>query len=292
MNLPVPVAVLVDFSIRVARRMRAIGLARTAASLAFTTLLALVPLATVALTFVARFPGFQRWLDTLEGFLLKHMLPESANAVVHQYVGEFTEKAAGLTGISIVLIAVTATMATANIEREINAIWGIDRPRPLGRRIVVYALGLTAGPVLVGASLSLTTWLITESLAAVPMRESLADMVLTPLPLLFSTVALTLLYAIVPARPVAWRHALIGAAAAALAFEAAKHGFAFYLTQVPTYQLVYGALAALPLFLVWIYLCWLIVLAGAAITATLAESDRAGVPEHRRRHLPGRVAER
>ena len=148
-----PAAAFLGFAIRAAARMRAIGLARTAASLSFTTLLALVPLATVALTFVARFPIFQRWLDTLEAFLLKHMLPGSAGVVVHHYVAEFADKAAGLTGISIFFIGVTAAMATATIEREINLIWGITTRRRFSRRIVVYALGLTVGPVLVGASL-------------------------------------------------------------------------------------------------------------------------------------------
>jgi membrane protein len=271
--------------------MRAIGLARTAASLSFTTLLALVPLATVALTFVARFPVFQHWLDALEAFLLKHMLPGSAYTVVHDYVREFTEKATGLTGISIVAIVVTATMATATIEREINLIWGITRRRPLGRRIVVYALGLTVGPVLVGASLSLTTWLVTQSLAAMPLHGFVADLVLMPMPLVFTTGALTLLYAVVPAQRVPWRHAAVGATAAALAFEAAKHGFAFYLTRVPTYELVYGALAALPVFLIWIYLCWLIVLAGAAITAVLAEPRPSPPPRaSRRKRGAGRIA--
>ena len=274
-SLPGPAAALLGFSVRAAMRMRAIGLARTAASLSFTTLLALVPLATVALTFVARFPVFQHWLDALEAFLLKHMMPDSAYTVVHHTIREFTDKATGLTGISLVFIAVTATMATATIEREINLIWGIARARPLGRRIVVYALGLTAGPVLVGASLSLTTWLLTQSLAAMPLHGFVAELILKPLPLLFTTAALTLLYAVVPARRVPWRHALAGAAAAAAAFEAAKYGFAFYLTQVPTYEVVYGALAALPVFLIWIYLCWLIVLAGAAITATLADAPPA-----------------
>jgi membrane protein len=285
---PEPGAALLRFAWRAALRMRAIGLARTAASLSFTTLLALVPLATVALTFVARFPVFQRWLDTLEVFLLKHMLPASAYAVVHHYIREFTEKATGLTGISLVAIALTATMATATIEREINLIWGIARTRPLARRLVVYALGLTVGPVLVGASLSLTTWFITQSLASMPLREPIADLVLKPLPLLFTTAALTLLYAVVPQRHVPWRHAFAGAAAAALAFEAAKHGFAFYLTTVPTYELVYGALAVLPVFLIWIYLCWLIVLAGAAITATLAEPPPA--PRQRRAQRPRKAA--
>lgn len=274
--LPAPVAALVAFALRAAARMRAIGLARTAASLSYTTLLALVPLATVALSSVAHFPVFQHWVDGLEAFLLRHMLPDSAYAVVHQYVREFTEKAAGLTGISIVFIVVTAGMATATIEREINLIWGIRRRRPLGRRLVVYLLGLTAGPVLVGASLSLTTWLVTKSLAAVPLHETVADVLVKPLPLVFTTVALTLLYVVVPMRRVPWRHALVGAAGAALAFEAAKQGFALYVTKVPTYQLVYGALAALPAFLIWIYVCWIIVLAGAAITATLTEP--AAVP--------------
>jgi membrane protein len=277
-TVPTAVAVFVAFAVRAVARMRAIGLARTAASLSFTTLLALVPLATVALTFVARFPVFQRWLDALEAFLLQHMLPGSADTVVHHYIGQFTDKAAGLTGISIFFIGVTAAMATATIEREINLIWGITTRRRLGRRIVVYALGLTVGPVLVGASLSLTTWFITQSLATMPLHGFLADIILTPLPLLFTSAALTILYAVVPARHVPWMHAMAGAVAAAIAFEAAKHGFAFYLTKVPTYELVYGALAALPVFLIWIYLCWLIILAGAAITATLTDPPPAPLP--------------
>ena len=270
-----PLAGLAVFVWHVLARMRAIGLARAAASLSFTTLLALVPLATVALTFVARFPVFEQWLDALERFLLQHMLPATATTVVHHYVREFTENAESLTGISILFIAVTAAMATATIEREINLIWGIARRRPLGRRLVVYALGLTVGPVLFGASLSLTTWLLTQSLAALPLDEPYAKLLVKPMPMLFTAAALTLLYAAVPAQRVAWRHALIGALLAALAFEGAKHGFAFYLTQVPTYHIVYGTIAVLPVFLIWIYLCWLIVLAGAAVTATLEQRQPA-----------------
>jgi len=272
---PGPLVLLILFAWRVVARMRAIGIARAASALSFTTLLALVPLATVALTFVARFPVFQQWLDTLERFLLQHMLPTTAENVVHHYIREFTENAASLTGISILFIAVTAAMATATIEREINLIWGIAHRRPLGRRIIIYALGLTVGPVLVGASLSLTTWLIAQSLAALPLGAPVSAVLLKPLPLVFTTVALTVLYAAVPAQPVSARHALIGALLAALAFEGAKYGFAFYLSQVPTYRVVYGTVAVLPVFLIWIYLCWLIVLAGAAVTATLEESPES-----------------
>lgn len=269
MRLPATVTGLMAFARRAAVRTRQIGLARAAGSLAFTTLLGLVPLATVALEFVARFPVFEQWLNALETFLLKHMLPESANAVVHTHIREFTEKAAGLTGVSIVFIVVTATMLIATAEREINALWGISRRRSIARRLFLYVIGATAGPVLVGASISVSTWLITQSLAAVPLRGTLTPMIVPILPLAFSTLALALLYASVPARHVPWRHAFAGALLAALAFEGAKQGFALYLTHVPTYELVYGALAALPVLLIWIYVCWLIVLTGAAVTATL-----------------------
>jgi membrane protein len=257
------------FARSVVVRTRNTGLARTAGSLAFTTVLGLVPLATVAFAFVARFPVFRQWLDALEIFLLKHALPGAASEVVHRYVLEFTAKSAELTGLSIAFVLVTATLVMATIEREINALWGIGLRRPRARRFAVYLLGTTLGPVLVGASISLTTWLFTQSPAAVPMEVTLADFAVKPLPLVLSTLALALLYALVPNRRVPWRHAFAGAFTAALAFEVAKHVFAAYVKNVSAYELVYGTLAALPVFLIWIYVSWLIVLAGAAVTATL-----------------------
>jgi membrane protein len=259
----------ISFVRNVAARTRNTGLARTAGSLAFTTVLGLVPLATVAFAFVAQFPVFQQWLDALEVFLLKYTLPGSANEVVHRYVREFTEKAAGLTGVSIIFILVAATLVIATVEREINALWGIGVRRPFARRLVVYLLGVTLGPVLVGASISVTTWLFTQTLAPVRLELTLADFVIKPLPVILSTLALALLYELTPNRRVPWKNAFAGALPAALAFEAAKRGFAVYVKNVPTYEIVYGTLAALPVFLIWIYVCWLIVLSGAAITATL-----------------------
>ena len=116
------------FVARVAMRMRDIGLARTASSLSFTTLLAVVPMATIALAFVARFPMFESWFAALEAFVFKNMLPGSAASVIHEYVLGFAEQAARLTGVSIVLIAATAGLAISTVEREINLIWGIRRP--------------------------------------------------------------------------------------------------------------------------------------------------------------------
>lgn len=272
-----------DFASRVMSRMAQTGLVRTAGSLAFTTILGLVPLATVAFSFAARFPIFQQWLDALEVLLLKHMLPDSADIVVHTHIRAFIERAAALTGVSIAFTAVTAILLIDTVEREINAMWGISKKRPLARRLAVFAFGVTVGPLLVGASIWVTTWLVTQSLVAVPLHATLVDLAVKPLPVILSAMALTLLYIKAPNRHVPWRHAFTGAMVAALAFEATKRLFAFYLTQFPTYELVYGTLAALPVFLIWIYVCWLIVLAGAAITATLtlsADAAHVGIPEN------------
>jgi membrane protein len=251
--------------------MRDIGLARTASSLSFTTLLAVVPMATVALAFVAEFPIFTRFIDALEAFVLRNLLPSSTATVVHEYVLTFAAQAARLTGVSIAAIVVTASLALATVEREFNVIWRVQKSRPLARRIVVYLLGLTAVPVLLGASIWLTTWLVGESLAAVPIRKTFGEFILRALPFVFATAGLTLLYKAVPARPVRWSQALAGGLIAALGLEVAKFGFAWYVAQVATYELIYGALASLPVFLVWVYMGWVIVLAGAAISATLSE---------------------
>ena len=284
----------------IARRAGKTGLARTAGSLAFTTVLGLVPLATVAFAFVARFPVFQDWLDALETFLLKYTLPGSANEVVHRYVREFIEKAAGLTGVSVLFIAIAATLVIATIEREINAMWGITAKRPIAQRVAVYLLGISVGPVLVGASISVSTWLVSQTLAPIAREFNLARVAFEILPFVLSTLALALVYLIVPNRRVPLYNAFAGALPAALAFEAAKYGFAVYVKNVPTYEIVYGTLAALPVFLIWIYVCWLIVLAGAAITATLtldadARSSRSAAKhkETQREHKEvGRLAAR
>src|SRR6185437_13576094 len=172
-------------------------------------------------------------------------------AEIRGHIVRFAEQATRLTGISILVIAISAALAVATVEREINAIWGIRRARPLPRRIVVYAIALTAGPVLLGASISITTWLVVHSLAVVPFRTTFGAQVVRTLPFLFSTAGLTLLYKGVPARHVPLVPALVAGALAAAAFEAAKHAFAWYLTRVSSYEAVYGALAVLPIFLVW-----------------------------------------
>lgn len=268
-----------SFLERVVGRLRDIDLARTAGSLSFTTLLAIVPLITVAFSFVGRFPIFEDWLKVLEQFMLRHMLPFSASTEIRGYITGFADQAARLTGVSVAIIAVSAALAMASVERQINAIWGIRRGRSLPRRVVVYALGLTAVPVLIGASISITTWLVMHSLAAVSLRRTLGSEIARTLPFMFAAAGLTVLYKGVPARHVGVVPAMVAGALAAAALEAAKYGFGWYLAQVSTYEVVYGALAALPIFLLWIYLCWIIILAGAAVSASIA--DPRGRPSRR-----------
>ncbi len=234
-----------------------------------------MPLATVAFAFVANFPIFQDFLKVLETFLLRHLLPSSASAIVREYVVVLAEGAAAVIGPSIIFVAITGVLVVDNIESEINEIWGIRKKRPIARRVLVYFAGITAGPVMVGAAISLIRWAIAEFVSAVPQQKALTEILLHGVPTALVVIGLSVLYRIAPARPVLWRYAIASGVLAGIAFEVTKRVFTWYLTHFPSYQVIYGALAAFPALLVWIYLCWLIVLAGAAVTATLEEAFEA-----------------
>ena len=269
----------------VIRRLTGVGLARTAAALSFTTVLGLVPVFTVAFTYIASYPLFERWLVALERFLGRHLIPGSG-AAIRPYLDEFTAKAANLQGIAFAIVVATALLLVATVEREINAIWGSREPRSLVRRLFVYGLGITLGPLAVGAAVYSTNWLIEASLEAAPFSGPAVSRLATPIAVGLATLFFTLLYAVLPARRVPIRSALTGGLVAALAFEVAKRGFVLYVASVPGYQRVYGAVAVLPLFLVWIFVSWIIVLFGAAVTATLVQ----GPPRSRARHARQSVA--
>ena len=258
---------------RVVGRLDSVGWTRAAGSLAFTTVLGIVPLATVAFAVVAQFPVFQEFLQVLENYLLRYTLPENGAVLVRKYVLGLATSAASLTGLWIVFVVVTAVLVVDTVESEINAIWGIRRKRPLMRRIVVYTIGVTAGPVLVGAAITLIMWLFRHSVAIVTSHPSTVRAIFEPVPFVFAAVGFTVLYAVVPARKVAWSHAVISGLLAAFAFEATRRGFTWYVAHSPTYEILYGALAAFPLFLLWIFVFWMIVLAGAAVTASLADAS-------------------
>jgi len=256
---------------RVIRRLDGVGWTRAAGSLAFTSLLGLVPMLTVAFAFVTQFPLFQDALRTLENYLLRYMLPETASALVRTYIVGMAAEAGTMKGIGIVFVMITAVLVVDLVEAEINAIWRIAKKRPLLRRALMYVIGITAGPVLVGAGIVLIRWIITTSISAVAIERADISTIVQVAAYVISVLGFTLLYVIAPARKVRWLHAFIGGLLAAVAFEVTRVGFAFYVAHSPSYEILYGALAAVPIFMLWVYVFWLIVLAGAAVTAALAE---------------------
>ena len=155
-------------------------------------------------------------------------------------------------------------MELAQSDAALQRIFAVQRKRPLILRVLTYWGVLTLGPLLIGASLSLTSYLLTHPLIGDRYVRSvvLRDVV----PLALTVVAFALLYKVVPNRMISTRHALIGGVCAALLFETMKRGFAFYIAKFPTYTLIYGAFATIPIFLVWLYLSWVVVLAGATLT--------------------------
>lgn len=261
---------LVVFARLAGRRFREERCLQIASSLTFTTLLAIVPIITVALTLMSAFPVFRELLQHVERFLVRTMLPESAAALAG-YVEQFAENAARLTAVGIAVLFVTAVIVLLTIDRAFNQIWRVPRPRGTVQRIFVYWALLTVGPLLVGASLSLTSWLVSQSLGLVQDVPLAGEVMLDVVPILLTAAAFTLAYLTVPNRRVLVRDAAAGGFLAALAFEGMKHGFAFYITQFPTHKLVYGAFASVPIFLLWIYLSWVVVLFGAVTAAVLPE---------------------
>jgi membrane protein len=271
-----------EFVVALVNRFREERATQTAGSLTYTTLLALVPLFTVALAVATAFPVFDAWIAALQRFVTGNLLPNtSAVTMVMEQVNTFTHNVGRLTAIGVVGFAVTSVMLMLTVDNALNRIFRVQRRRSLMQNVFVYWAVITLGPLLVGASLSATYLAVRQSFGALEL-DVLADAALRVLPFLFTCGALVLLYGIVPARPVDWRHALAGGILAAVGFEIAKRGFALYLTRVTTYKLIYGAFATLPIFLVWLYLSWLVVLTGAIFTAMLpayrAKPERYRVP--------------
>ena len=265
--MPFPLRQLGRFLAHVFKRFNEDRCLQIASSLTFTTLLALVPLVTLTLALMAAFPIFSGLGEHIHAFLLANMLPEKAGGVVTGYIEQFSGQAGRLTALGSAVLAVTAFLMMFTIERAFNSIWRVSRPRPLAQRILVYWATLTLGPVLIGASLSITSYLVGVSLGFARQSPFAGAAILGLVPFVLTCAAFTLLYYFVPNRAVKPRHALIGGLVAALAFEIMKRSFALYIAKIPTYALVYGAFAVIPVFLLWVYSSWVVIVIGALIAA-------------------------
>jgi len=257
-----------QFSCKVFKRFEQDRCQRVAGSLSFTTLLAIVPLTAVTVAVLALFPVFSTWMGVIQDFIYSNFVP-AAGEVVQKYLTQFAGKAARLTVIGLLLLAMTALMLMATIEQALNDIWRVKKTRRLARRFLSYAALLTLGPIFVAASLTLTSKFFALSFFGRAEFTLLHEHLEAVLPLVFSFGAVVLLYTVVPNSPVRWRNAFAGGVFAALLLEVAKHLFAAAMKYFTSYQVLYGAIAALPVFLVWVYISWVIVLLGAIVTATL-----------------------
>lgn len=265
-------------------RFREDALAQVAGSLTFTTLLALVPIITIALTVFSAFPVFGAVTTSLKTFIVANFVPGSASKLITVYMQQFADKASRLTAVGIILLGVTSVMLMLTIDRVFNRIWRVRRPRPLLQRLLVYWTVLTVGPLLIGVSLYATSWLISTSLGLLNNGREAGGLLFKLLAMGLTCLALAFLYRTVPNRKVEPLDAGIGGVLAGLSFEAMKSAFANFFSLFGNYKLVYGAFAGLPVFLLWIYVSWIIVLAGAVITAAIPFIRAGGWKTHR---VPG-----
>ena len=276
--LPAPV----EFLRALVRRFREERALQTAGSLTFTTLLSLAPLLALALAVATAFPAFEKAIATLQAFVLQNALPDTPGVQrFMEQISSFSRNVGRLTAIGLGFFTVTAVMLMLTIDNTLNRIFRVQRGRTLLQNVLMYWAVLTLGPLLIGASLTITSYVVGASLGVLAFDGALSPL-LRALPFVLTCAALVLPYGIVPARRVEWKHALIGGIIAGIAFELAKRGFAFYLSRVPTFRLVYGAFATIPVFLLWLYLSWVVVLCGAIFTALLpgwrARLDHGGAP--------------
>ncbi|BEV73145.1 MULTISPECIES: YihY family inner membrane protein [unclassified Paludibacterium] len=251
------------------RRMGDNRLMQVAGSLTFTTMLALVPLLTIALIVISALPMFADYSTRFKVMLLTTLMPEFAGKILTVYMRQFADNAEKLTAVGILMLAVTSLMLMATIERTFNAIWGVVRSRHWLQQTVVYWGMLTLGPVVLGGGLLLWHNLLRAS----HLKHSaplLADLIQSVGAIGLTTMALSLLYRVVPNRHVPANHAYGGALLTALLLEVAKLCFGFYIDSIASYKLVYGAFASIPIVLLWVYCMWLVVLIGAVFTCALS----------------------
>ena len=252
-----------------ARRLTEERLPQVAGSLTFTTVLALVPILTIALAIFTTFPLFNTFRTSLEAYFVHNLMPKGIANTILGYLTQFSSKATRLSAFGAVALIVTAVAMMLMIDRVFNQIWRVKTKRPIVQRILVYWAIVTLGPLLIGASMTLTSYLFTATDGVVRGVPFVGAVFYTSISILLSMVAFTSLYIVVPNRLVEWRDAMYGGLLAAIAFEIVKRLFAAFVIKVPTYTVVYGAVAAFPIFLVWVYLGWMITLAGAVVTAAL-----------------------
>jgi membrane protein len=257
---------------------------QTASSLAYTTLLSIVPLIGVLFSFFGNFPVFKDISEILQDFIFENFVPAFGHTV-EDYLIRFSIRASQLTITGITVLVLIALLMMATIESALNHIWNVLTRRNTLARFLVYWAILTLGPILIGASLYTTSYLLAlPVVSSVDESLMITSRLLVFLPVVTTAAAFSLMYILIPNCYVNWRYAVIGGVTAAVFFELAKYSFGLYVKSVPTYQAIYGAIAIIPMFLIWVYLSWLIVLLGAQIAYSLSVFRISDAIEKRDKH--------
>ena len=245
---------------------------QTASSLAYTTLLSIVPLIAVMFGLFGKIAILQDVSASIQEFVFTNFVPHFGQTI-QGYISGFSTKASQLTITGSMVLVVIAIMLMATIDNAFNRIWFVTKKRNPIARLLVYWAVLTMGPLLIGIGLASTSYLLSLPVVAdVDSTLNLKAHFLSWLPFLTTSIAFTLLYILVPNCYVSKRHALVGGIICAILFEFAKYGFGIYVRTMPSYENIYGAISIIPLFLIWIYVSWVIVLFGAHISFCLSSS--------------------
>lgn len=245
-------------------------LTTSAAELAYTTILALVPLITVIFSLLSAFPMFDEVSQSLKQLIYSNLVP-TASDTIQNYLEQFIANTKKMTLVGIIGLIVTSLLLINSINNALNRIWRTKRKRSFMYNLTMYWTILTLGPILVGSSVAVSSYIF--SLKWLSDAAS-GDVLLSTLPFIISIVGFWLLYSIIPTESIPFKEAVIGALVAAILFEIGKRAFALYVTSFPTYQLIYGVVSSIPIMLVWIYCSWCIVLFGAEFAATLTDYNR------------------
>ena len=252
---------------------------RVAGALSYATLFALVPLSAVLVAMVSVFPAFHGLIDRVQSFAYQNFVPATGE-VVSRYLAQFAQNAGKLTVWGLLFVFLASLMVLATIERTFNDIWHVRNTRKRVHRFLAYWAIITAGPILIGVGLYVTSYVASlPLLARGEMLAGVRTLLVYGIAPVAEWLAFLLLYTVVPNYPVRPRDAAIGAAIAMVLFEIAKRAFALFVVSFPTYRLLYGAMAALPIFLLWLYISWVVILLGAVVTAVLPQWRGRPVPE-------------
>lgn len=264
-----------DVPIAVLKRFRSDRVLRHASSLAFSSLLALAPMVAIAFAMLSLFSSFEQLGSSFETLIYKFLLP-TAGAELKTYIEQFAGQAGQLTLVGIFFFLLSALILLSSVEQSFNDIWRVEKGRSLISRITIYWALISLGPLLMGASLSISTYFFSLSIWG-GLGSHVNSIGILLLPFLFEALAFMLLYLVMPNVRVSVMHALVGALVASFLFELSKRAFALYLVNFNNYEVIYGALATLPIFLIWIYFAWVIALIGAEVVAVLQQKQLLGL---------------